>query len=68
MGKKKRHGGKRAGAGRKPANPEGATSPIAVSVPSALVDDLDEYAEEKGWSRSQAITEAIRRLLRAANI
>ena len=63
MAKKKQHGGKRAGAGRKLANPEGPTVTIAASVPSALVDQLDEHAVQRGWSRSEAVTRAIRALL-----
>ena len=61
--KKKPHGGSREGAGRKPKNPEGATKTIAASVPEALIERLDKHAELKGWNRSKAITEAIRRLL-----
>jgi hypothetical protein len=65
MGKKKgKLGGKREGAGRPPANPEGVTMLVAVSVPVALVEALDDLAERKGWKgRSQAVTEAIRKLL-----
>jgi predicted transcriptional regulator len=63
MGKKKQHGGKRPGAGRKPAHAEGRTVTIAASVPESLVAGLDDLADRKGWSRSTAITEAIRGLL-----
>ena len=63
MAKKKAHGGSRKGAGRKPSNPEGATKTIAASVPESLVERLDEFAENKGWNRSKAITEAIRKLI-----
>ena len=63
MAKKGTHGGKREGAGRKPANPEGRTVTIAASVPEALVDRLDGVAAAKGWNRSQAVTEAIRGLV-----
>ena len=63
MAKKKQHGGKRAGAGRKADNPEGATMNVGATVPKALIERLDELAVEKGWNRSQAITEAIRKLL-----
>ena len=59
----KTHGGKRPGAGRKP-HPEGATMVIAVSVPGVLVERLDSLAVEKSWNRSEAVTEAIRRLLK----
>jgi Ribbon-helix-helix protein, copG family len=64
MAKKKQHGGKRPGAGRKLLNPEGATTTIAASVPQKLVEALDELAMSNGWNRSQAITEAIRLLLK----
>jgi hypothetical protein len=63
MAKKLAHGGKRDGAGRPPANPEGKTITLAASVPEALAADLDAYAEAQGWSRSRAVTEAIRKLL-----
>jgi ribbon-helix-helix CopG family protein len=66
MSKKKAHGGRRKGAGRKLANPdEGRAIPVAAGVPSELVDRLDALAKERGWNRSQAITEAIRGLLDA---
>jgi hypothetical protein len=60
--KKPMHGGKREGAGRK-AGPEGKAVVLAVSVPSELAEQLDERREKEGWSRSQAVTEAIRGLL-----
>jgi hypothetical protein len=63
MAKKLAHCGKRAGAGRPPANPEGKTITVAASVPEALAADLDAYAEAQGWTRSRAVTEAIRKLL-----
>lgn len=62
--RKKQHGGRREGAGRKP-HPEGKTVIIAASVPGDLVEQLDEYATTHGWNRSQAVTEAIRGLLAA---
>jgi hypothetical protein len=62
--KKKQHGGKRKGAGRRPSNPEGKTIVVAASVPSELVDALDALAEKRGWNRSQAVTEAIRELVK----
>lgn len=62
----KQHGGARPGAGRKPANPEGRTTSVAVSVPARLVDQLDGLASQRGWSRSEAVTDAIRRLLKSA--
>jgi len=65
MAKKRPHGGKRKGAGRKPVNPEGKTVVVAASVPSELVEQLDGVAKRERWNRSQAITEAIRGLLDA---
>ena len=65
MAKKQQHGGKRPGAGRKVADPEGPTVVVAASVPSGLVDKLDAMADRNGWNRSQAVTEAIRGLLSA---
>jgi len=62
---KKTHGGKRSGAGRKPTNPEGPTITVAASVPEQLVEKLDALADKSGWSRSKAVTEAIRGLLAA---
>ena len=63
---KKQHGGKRPGAGRKVADlDEGPTITMAASVPSSLVDKLDELAARKAWTRSRAVTEAIRGLLSA---
>jgi len=63
--KKSTRGGKREGAGRKVANPEGPTKVVTASVPESLADRLDALAEKRGWNRSQAITEAIRGLLEA---
>jgi hypothetical protein len=60
MVKKKQHGGKRPGAGRKPANPEGPTTTLVVTVPESLVAGLDAIAQQEGWNRSRATTEAIR--------
>jgi hypothetical protein len=63
MSKNVTHGGKRAGAGRKPANPEGRTVLVTASVPGGLVEGLDALAVKRGWNRSEAVTEAIRGLL-----
>jgi hypothetical protein len=63
MAHKPQHGGARPGAGRKPAHPEGPGETISASVPAALVARLDQLAERRGWTRSQAVTEAIRRLV-----
>jgi ribbon-helix-helix CopG family protein len=61
---KKKHGGKRAGAGRK-ASPEGPAIVVAASVPESLVVSLDELTERLQWNRSKAIAEAIRLLVKA---
>jgi hypothetical protein len=58
--KKKGHGGKRAGAGRKPQYDKAVM--IAALIPTKLRDKLDRFAKAKGHSRSQAIVEAIRQL------
>ena len=63
--KKKQHGGKRRGAGRKPLNPEGTTVHVTASVPARLVAQLEAFAQQNKWSRSEAITRAIRDLLAA---
>ena len=65
MAKKKAHGGKRKGAGRRVVNPEGRTAAVVATVPGELIARLDSFAKERDWSRSQAITEAIRGLLDA---
>ena len=65
MVKKKQHGGKRRGAGRKMANPEGPAIVVTASVPAGLVEEFDSLAQHKGWNRSKAITEAIRRLVKS---
>ena len=57
------HGGKREGAGRKPGDPDRKTTLLAVTVPIPLYDALDKLAKRNGWNRSQAATEAIRRLV-----
>ena len=63
---KKTHGGRRAGAGRKLTNPEGRTMTVTASVPEGLLAKLDALAEERDWSRSEAITQAVRRLVKNA--
>lgn len=63
MPKKPQHGGKRAGSGRKPTNPEGKTILVAATVPEALVKQLKALGKKRGWNRSQAVTEAIRELV-----
>lgn len=64
MAKKRQHGGKRVGAGRKPS-PEGKTVLVGATVPAELVEKLDAFREERGWNRSKAVTEAIRGLVSA---
>jgi hypothetical protein len=62
--KKAAHGGARAGAGRKPSVPdEGKAVILTASVPEGLVQRLAQLAEAEGWSRSKAVTEAVRLLL-----
>ncbi len=63
MAKKVAHGGKRKGAGRPPKE-TGKAVTIAVTVPEDLADSLEAYREAKGWSRSKAVTEALRGLLK----
>ena len=63
MAKKKKHGGKRPGAGR-PASPEGRAVTVAVSLPEGLVHGLKALAKTEGWSKSRAVSEAIRELLK----
>ena len=60
---KKKHGGARKGAGRPIANREGRTVTIAASVPESLAASLDELATVRGWNRSKAVTEALRKFL-----
>jgi metal-responsive CopG/Arc/MetJ family transcriptional regulator len=38
---------------------------VAVTVPETLVERLDALAAEREWTRSKAVTEAIRGLLDA---
>jgi hypothetical protein len=57
--KKAAHGGARPGAGR-PPNPEGRTVAITATVPESLAEALEAVAQTEGWSRSKAVTEAIR--------
>lgn len=64
MAKKKAvgRGGVRKGAGRK-VGEDGPTMMVAVTVPQSLVAKLDAFATSQSWSRSKAVTEAIRDLL-----
>ena len=61
---KRQHGGKRSGAGRKPINPDDATTTISMTMPTGLVERLDAIAQQRGWNRSEAIREAIQGLLK----
>jgi len=61
---KKQHGGKRAGSGRKPINPDDPTTIIAVTMPTGLVERLDAVAERHGWNRSEAVREAVQALVK----
>jgi len=63
--KKAAWGGRRPGAGRPAANPEGQTEFIGATIPATLVAELDALAAEREWNRSQAVTEAVRRLIKA---
>jgi hypothetical protein len=63
MAKKLQHGGKRAGAGRKVASPDGPAVIVTVSVPGGLVEALDAYMAQEGCTKSEAVARAIRGLL-----
>jgi Ribbon-helix-helix protein, copG family len=63
MAKKKKRGGKRPGAGR-PTNPEGRAVTVTVTIPEGLVNGLKALAKAEGWSKSKAVSEAIRGLLK----
>ena len=62
--KKSNMGGFREGSGRNVIHPEGKTIPLVASVPESLVERLMDIAAKKGWNRSQAVTEAVRGLLK----
>jgi hypothetical protein len=61
--KKPSRGGAREGAGR-PVSEEGPSVTVVASVPESLAKGLDERAAAEGWSRSKAVQEAIRALLK----
>ena len=63
--KRKQWGGRREGAGRKPASPKGRTVVVSASMPPDLLAKLDNAAAVRGSNRSAIISEAIRRLVRA---
>ena len=37
---------------------------VAVSLPESVLTELDEFCEAQGYSRSGAIAEAVRRLIK----
>lgn len=49
---------------KRPIWEEGPTIPITVTVPRALVDEVDSHCREWELSRSAAFTHALRRFLR----
>jgi hypothetical protein len=63
MAKKASHGGARKGAGRPPKE-DGKAVTIAVTVPEDVAADLDAFSKANGWSRSRAVTEALRGLIK----
>lgn len=63
--KKPQHGGSRPGAGRKPISESGSTL-IGASLPVDLVEQLDAVATKNGWTRAEAVREAVKMLLRTA--
>ena len=65
MAKKKQHGGARAGSGR-PAKYSSRTRGMAVTVPEDMIADLDDWAESRELSRSEAVVRAIGKLLKAS--
>lgn len=56
-------GGKREGAGRKPVSPDEKNVTVALSLPPAVVESLDAYAQSKGLSRSKAAASLIEKAL-----
>jgi hypothetical protein len=63
MAKKSTRGGKREGAGR-PVGEEGRAVTVVATVPETLVVSMDNLAGKNGWTRSKAVTEAIRGLVK----
>lgn len=61
--RKKQHGGKRPGAGRKVTDPDGPAQKVSLSLPAGLLEKLDERAAASGLTRSQAVAEAVRGFL-----
>lgn len=64
MAKKQQRGGARAGAGRKPLDPQGTTL-VCAAIPTDIVKRLDVYAEKHDWTRAEAVREAVGLLLNA---
>ena len=65
--KKKQWGGKRKGAGRPTSSTEGPTVLVAVTVPEVANGPPGRYCRGKRLGiRSEAVTQAIRGLLRVA--
>lgn len=54
-----------AGARRKPSNPEERTKVVAASFPEGLVTQLDALAEQRGRNGSEAVTGAVRSLVKS---
>ncbi|MCO6044935.1 ribbon-helix-helix domain-containing protein [Aeoliella sp. ICT_H6.2] len=50
--------------GRPPQHPEGPTNHIAVRVPAALLAKLEVWAAKAEMNQSEAVTEAIRQLVK----
>ncbi len=64
----KKHGGNRAGAGRKRSSPLGErTAPLSISLTPTLVDVVDTLARVLQLSRSETIAHAVMSLA-AANL
>lgn len=60
-------GGAREGAGRK-SSELGKSVPVSAAIPESLVAKLDRLQLKKGWNRSQAMTEAVKRLVRNVSL
>ena len=60
--KAKTHGGKRAGAGRKP-HVDGPMTIMAITIPQVVFDRLEAYRKKTGDTRSALAVELIRSAL-----
>lgn len=58
--KKKTHGGRRKGSGRKPKYHEPAQR-VTTKIPCSIVRKLDKRADATGRSRSELIVESVRK-------